>query len=62
VDPLGDFIEVEILLEDGAPAAEVKEAEREVRGILEHYGIPASRVEPRLYIDLLRRHGTGRPG
>lgn len=61
VDPLGDFMEIEILLEDDAPREEVKEAEKEVRGLLGRFGVPESKIEPRMYIDLLRARGTGRP-
>jgi adenylate cyclase class 2 len=58
VDPLGDFIEIEILVED---EADVKEAQAEVRGLLERFGVPKEKIEPRLYIDLLRKMGVGRP-
>jgi adenylate cyclase class 2 len=61
VDPLGDFIEIEVLLEDDASKAERAEADREVRGLLARFGVPESKVEPRLYVDLLRRIGAGRP-
>jgi adenylate cyclase class 2 len=63
VDPLGNFIEVEILLEDGAPEEEQALAKAEVRGVLANIGIPEEKIEPRLYIDMIRRIGTGRtPG
>jgi adenylate cyclase class 2 len=61
IDPLGDFIELEILLEDGAAADERKAAERELREHLARFGVPDAKIEPRLYIDLLRRIGAGRP-
>lgn len=61
LDPLGDFIELEIMLEDGAPADERKEAERELREHLARYGVPEGKIEPRRYIDMLRKIGAGRP-
>ncbi len=61
VDPLGDFVEIEVLLDDGASPDERAAAEREVRGLLARIGVPESRVEPRLYVDMIRKLGTGRP-
>ncbi len=62
VDPLGDFMEIEILLADDAPRDEVKSAEKEVRALLSRFGVPEEKIEPRLYVDLIRaRGGTGRP-
>lgn len=61
VDPLGDFIELEVLLDDGAGAAERREAEREIRDFLARAGVPEAKIEPRRYIDLLRKIGAGRP-
>jgi len=58
IDPIGDFIEVEVLVQD---QAEVAEADAEIRAVLASAGVPASAIEPRLYIDLLRDAGAGRP-
>jgi adenylate cyclase class 2 len=61
IDPLGDFIELEILLDDGAGADERAEAEAELRAALARFGVPEEKIEARLYIDMLRRIGAGRP-
>ncbi len=58
IDPLGDFIEIEILVE---ARDEVSAAQVEIRELLQRFGVPAEKIEPRLYIDLLRRIGVGRP-
>jgi adenylate cyclase, class 2 len=59
VDPLGDFIEIEILVED---REDIPEAQAEIRALLERFGVPKEKIEPRQYIDLLRRIGRGMPG
>lgn len=52
VDRLGDFIEIERLVESDDPAL-ISQADREVRRLLDELGIPASKVEPRYYVDML---------
>jgi adenylate cyclase class 2 len=61
IDPLGDFLEVERLLEGDADPHEIKEAAQEVKALLLQLGIRESRIEPRPYIDMLRKVGAGRP-
>jgi adenylate cyclase class 2 len=58
IDPIGDFIEIEALVER---EEEVPAANARVRALLARFGVPESAVEPRLYIDLLREAGAGSP-
>jgi predicted adenylyl cyclase CyaB len=60
VDPLGDFLEVEIVLEDPDPE-EIKAAATEVKEALSYFAGPEAKIETRPYIDLLRAVGSGRP-
>jgi len=52
VEGLGDFIEIEILLEAEEPAA-LAGAQAELRGLLERAGVGASEIESRFYSELL---------
>lgn len=52
VERLGDFIEVERLVEGTAPQ-EIRSAEATVRSILKGFSITDDKIEPRYYIDLL---------
>ncbi len=62
VDPVGDFVEVELLLDDSASTAAVKAAQGAVRALLtRRLLVPAAAIEPRHYNDLLRARGAGRP-
>jgi len=56
VEDLGDFIEIEILLEDEDPGA-VALAQGEIRGLLSRAGVPESDLEPRFYSELLTAAG-----
>ncbi len=58
VDGLGDFVEVEALLADDATPPEVAAARACVRSVVDALGM-GDRVEPRLYVDLLRERGKG---
>ena len=57
VDRLGDFIEIEWLLEAPSPE-EVATARAGVRSLLEGLGIGQEKVEPRYYTDLLASLGA----
>ena len=61
IEPIGDFIEIEVLLEDGADEDARRAAEAEIRSILERAGVPEVQIESRLYVDLLRAAGAGGP-
>ncbi len=52
VDGLGAFVELEVVLRDGEPAAD---GEREARALMKALGIPATSLVPEAYIDLLGR-------
>ena len=52
VEGLGDFVEIEWLLEE-ADTARIQAAETGVRTLLEELGVSAERIEPRYYVDLL---------
>jgi adenylate cyclase class 2 len=54
VKGLGDFVEIEALVPDGAPAKRVEAARDRLRAILAALGIPESRIEGRPYMELLR--------
>ena len=56
VEGLGDFIEIEILLEAEEPAA-LAGAQAELRGLLERAGVSASAIESRFYSELLIEAG-----
>ncbi|HUW42532.1 MAG TPA: CYTH domain-containing protein [Rectinemataceae bacterium] len=56
VEGLGDFIEIEILLENEEPAA-LAAAQAELRGLLERAGVSASEIESRFYSELLMAAG-----
>jgi len=57
VDRLGDFIEIERIVEGGGrdrpSGGRIEAADREVRALLDELDIPASKIEPRYYIDML---------
>ncbi len=59
ISGLGDFVEIETLLEDTAPESERTRARDELRSILKELGIDEKKIEPRLYIELLRERGIG---
>ncbi len=52
VDGLGDFIEIEVLLEDEEPGA-IALAQGEIRALLSRAGVAAEDIEPRFYSELL---------
>jgi predicted adenylyl cyclase CyaB len=52
IEGLGDFIEIEVLLEEEEPAS-IALAQGEIRGILARAGVPESDIEPRFYSELL---------
>lgn len=52
VDRLGDFVEIERLIEEAGPA-EIDAANRDVRSLLKEIGIGEDKIEPRYYIDML---------
>ncbi len=54
VEGLGDFIEIEVLLESEEPAAMARAG---IRGLLERSGVSASEIEPRYYSELLMAAG-----
>lgn len=56
---LGDFIEVETLLPDGATDAQLQTARGEVRSVLTALGVSDERIEARPYMVLLREKGVG---
>ena len=56
VEDLGDFIEIEILLEEEEPSA-VALAQGEIRGLLSRAGVSESNLEPRFYSELLMAAG-----
>lgn len=56
VQGLGDFIEIEILVEEGKPEA-LAEAARGIRALLARSGVPDSDIEPRFYSELLMDAG-----
>ncbi|MBI3724114.1 class IV adenylate cyclase [bacterium] len=56
---LGDFVEIEALLPESTDAGEVSRKKDELKAILASLGVDASRVEPRLYVELLRERGVG---
>jgi adenylate cyclase class IV len=56
VEGLGDFIEIEILLEDEEPEA-LARAQAEIRGLLERAGVDAAAIESRFYSELLMEAG-----
>lgn len=56
VEGLGDFIEIEILLDDEDPA-QVAEARTEIRAMLVRAGLGEKDVEPRFYSELLMDAG-----
>jgi predicted adenylyl cyclase CyaB len=61
VEGLGDFIEIEALLEDEDPAA-IALAQGEIRALLARAGVPESDIESRFYSELLIEAGlVGRP-
>ena len=55
VEGLGYFVEVEALVPESATPVEVEAARGRVRSVLSELGIAADRIEPRPYMDLLRR-------
>lgn len=57
---LGDFIEIEVLLEAEDPAA-LAEARGEIRAVLERSGLAEADIEPRFYSDLLAEAGGREP-
>jgi predicted adenylyl cyclase CyaB len=59
IDGLGDFVEVETLLEEGAGGAALERARGEVRGVLKALGVAEERIEARPYMVLLRERGVG---
>lgn len=59
VQGLGDFIEIEILLERDEPAA-VARAQGELLALLALTGVPESDIEPRFYSELLSEAGHDR--
>lgn len=58
IDGLGDFVEIEALVPDGAPATAVEAARETLRAVARELGV-ADRVEPRIYAELLRERGVG---
>lgn len=56
---LGDFIEIEVLLERDEPAA-VARAQGELLALLALSGVPESDIEPRFYSELLSAAGLDR--
>ena len=56
VEGLGDFIEVEILLDDEDPE-KIVQAKAELLGLLERAGVGESDIEPRFYSELLMEAG-----
>jgi len=53
VDPLGDFLEMEILAET-ADKKYIKEARLALEKLLKKYGIPLEQIEPMYYSELLK--------
>ena len=53
VDPLGDFLEMEILAET-ADENRIKEARLALEKLLKKYGIPLEQIEPMYYSELLK--------
>jgi predicted adenylyl cyclase CyaB len=53
---LGHFLELEVVLDDGEPAAH---GEREAHDLLDKLGVDASALIATAYIDLLPPHGEG---
>ncbi len=60
VEGLGDFIEIEVLLEAEDPA-DVAEARGEIRAILARAGLGTKDIEPRFYSELLASAGLVPP-
>lgn len=56
IEGLGDFIEVEIMVDD---RAEVAPAKKRIEEIFDELGVPASDIEPRAYTLLLYELGHG---
>jgi adenylate cyclase, class 2 len=53
VDGLGDFIEIEKLIDSPDPAS-AQQAEKDIRALLARAGVSESNIEPRNYIELLK--------
>lgn len=55
VEGLGSFVEIEALVPESASPAEVDAARARVRSVLRELGVAEDRIEPRPYMDLLKR-------